>query len=215
VAVGVGRATIMSEYSRRAVHASGVGMPTIYLLDIVNWTQLRYFMLIVTAIVFTLEGLRLGVGFEHWLYDEATREYEQHAVAGYALYMLSMTAVAVLFAPMVTIPAMLMLIIADPISGMLGDNAEDEHKRLAVVGVTFGLCALLAVPFTYAGVGGMAGIAAGIVGGGFGAVADGIKPIVAGVGVDDNLTIPPAATIGIVVTFLLFGVDTGFDPLWV
>jgi len=122
----------MSEYGRRAVHASGVGMPTIYLLDIVNWTQLRYFMLIVTAIVFTLEGLRLGVGFEHWLYDEVTREYEQHAVAGYALYMLSMTAVAVLFAPVVTIPAMLMLIIADPISGMLGENAEDEHKRLAV-----------------------------------------------------------------------------------
>lgn len=205
----------MSEYGRRAVHASGIGMPTIYLLDIVNWTQLRYFMLAVTAIVFMLEGLRLGGGFEHWIYDELTREYEQHVVAGYALYMLSMTAIAVLFAPMVAIPAMLMLIVADPVSGMLGNNAQDEHKRLAVVGVTFGLCVLFAVPFTYAGVGGIAGITAGVVGGGFGAVADGIKPIVAGVSVDDNLTIPPAAATGIVATCLLFGVDAGFEPLWV
>ncbi|MFB6293986.1 MAG: dolichol kinase, partial [Halonotius sp.] len=112
------------------------------------------------------------------------------------------------------IPAMLMLIIADPISGMLGDNAEDEHKRPAVVAATFGLCVLLALPFTVAAVGPTAGVAAGLVGGGFGAVADGIKPVIAGFGVDDNLTIPPAAAVGIVATFLVFGVDTGFDPLW-
>jgi len=210
----------MSEYGRRAIHASGVGMPAIYLLNIVTWTELRYFMLVVTGIVFALEFLRLVVGLNHWVYDAVTRPYEQTTVAGYALYMLSMTAVAVLFGPAVTIPSMLMLIIGDPVSGMLGENAEDEHKRPAVVAATFGLCFLLAVPFTVAGVDATAnsglavGVAAAVVGAACGAVADGIKPIVRGVAVDDNLTIPPAAAVGIAVTFWLFGVDTGFDPLW-
>lgn len=204
----------MSEYGRRAIHASGVGMPAIYLLDIVTWTELRYFMLVVTGIVFTLEFLRLVVGLNHRLYNGITRPYEQHAVAGYALYMLSMTTVAVLFDPAVTIPAMLMLILGDPVSGMLGDNAADEHKRSAVVAATFGVCFLLAVPFTIAGVGTAVGVAAAAVGALFGAVADGIKPVIRGVGVDDNLTIPPVAAAGIVGTFWLFGVDVGFDPLW-
>ena len=204
----------MSEYSRRAIHASGVGMPAIYLLDIVTWIELRYFMLVVTAIVFILEFLRLVVGLTHRLYDEITRPYEQHAVAGYALYMLSMTTVAVLFDPSVTIPAMLMLILGDPISGMLGNNAADEHKRPAVVAATFGVCFLLAVPLTVAGSNTTVGVAAAGVGAAIGAVADGVKPVIRGVGVDDNLTIPPVAAVGIVVTFWLFGVDTGFAPLW-
>ena len=205
----------MSEYGRRAIHASGVGMPVIYLLDMVTWTELRYFMLVVTGIVFTLEFLRLVVGLSHRLYDEITRPYEQEAIAGYALYMLSMTVVAVLFGPAVTIPAMLMLILGDPISGVLGDNAADEHKRPAVVAATFGVCSLLAVPFTVAGSTLGVGVAAAGVGATFGAVADGIKPVVRGVAVDDNLTIPPVAAAGIAVTFWLLGVDTGFDPLWV
>jgi dolichol kinase len=120
----------------------------------------------------------------------------------------------VLFGPSVTIPAMLMLILGDPISGMLGDNAADEHKRPAVVAATFGVCFLLAVPFTVAGSSTTVGVAAAGVGAAVGAVADGIKPVIRGVGVDDNLTIPPAAAAGIVATFLVFGVDTGLDPLW-
>jgi dolichol kinase len=204
----------MTEYGRRAIHASGVGMPAIYLLDIVTWRELRYFMLVVTGLVFSLEFLRLVIGFNHRLYDEVTRPYEQHAVAGYALYMLSMTGVAVLFAPAVTIPAMLMLIIGDPVSGTLGDNAADEHKRPVVIAATFGICFLLAIPFTIAGVGPAAGIAAAAVGAALGAIADGIKPIVCGVAVDDNLTIPPVAAAGIAVTFWLLGVDVGFAPLW-
>jgi len=205
----------MTEYGRRAIHASGVGMPAIYLLDIVTWTELRYFMLAVTGIVFTLEFLRLVGGLNHWIYDEVTRSYEQHSVAGYALYMLSMTAVAVLFGPAVTIPAMLMLILGDPISGELGDNAADEHKRPAVVAAMFVVCFVLAVPFTVAGSTLGVGAGAAAVGALFGAIADGIKPIIGGVAVDDNLTIPPVAAAGIVVTFWLLGVDTGFDPIWV
>jgi len=204
----------MSEYSRRAVHVSGAGMPLLYLLGLATWNQLRYFMVGVTAVAFSLEFLRLVVGLNHWLYDELTRPYEVDNVAGYAFYMLSVTLVAVTFGPSVALPAVLMLSIADPISGALSDNGPHEHKRPAVVGVTFGLCFLLAVPFTIAWSTPAAGAAAAAGGALLGAIADGIKPIVRGVAVDDNLTIPLAAAIGIAGTFWLLGVGTGFDPLW-
>jgi dolichol kinase len=203
----------MSEYGRRAVHISGVGMPLLYLLDLATWTQLRYFMLGATAITFVLEFLRLGVGLNHWLYDELTREYEQDNVAGYLFYMSSMTLVALLFGPAVTIPAILMLTVADPISGALGDNGPYEHKRPAVIGLTVGVCFLLAAPFTVPWAGLLAGSAAAAGGALLGAIADGIKPIIRGIAVDDNLTMPLAAAIGIAGTFWLLGVDTGFDPM--
>ena len=202
----------MSEYGRRAVHLSGVGMPLLYLLELATWDQLRYLMLGITAVAFVLEFLRLVVGLNHWLYDELTREYEQDNIAGYAFYMSSMTAVALLFGPAVTIPAILMLAVGDPISGALGDNGPDEHKRPAVIGATFGVCFLLAVPFTAAWSTLAVGSAAAAGGALLGAIADGVKPIIRGVAVDDNLTIPPAAAVGIAGIFWLLGVETGFDP---
>lgn len=204
----------MSEYGRRAVHVSGVGMPLLYLLDLATWTQLRLFMIGVTAVAFGLEFLRLVVGLNHWLYDELTRPYEADSVAGYALYMLSVTAVTVTFGPSVALPAVLMLAVADPISGMMSDNGPHEHKRPAVVAATAGICVLLAAPFTVAANGPAAGMAAAAGGALPAAVADGIKPIVRGVAVDDNLTIPVAAAVGIAGVFWLLGVDTGVDPLW-
>ena len=203
----------MSEYSRRAVHVSGAGMPLLYLLGLATWNQLRYFMIGVTAVAFGLEFLRLVVGLNHWLYDELTRPYEADNVAGYAFYMLSVTLVAVIFGPSVALPAVLMLSIADPISGALSDNGPHEHKRPAVVAVTFGLCLLLAAPFTVAASGSVAGIAAAAGGALPAAVADGIKPIIRGVAVDDNLTIPLVAAVGIAGTWWLLGVETGFDPV--
>ena len=209
----------MSEYGRRAVHVSGVGMPLLYLLDLATWTQLRYFMIGVTAVAFVLEFLRLVVGLNHWLYDKLTRPYEADNVAGYAFYMLSVTLVAVTFGPSVTLPAVLMLSIADPISGALSDNGPHEHKRPAVIGLTFGLCFLLAVPFAVAwstATAGTAAAGAAAAAGGalLAAVADGIKPVIRGVAVDDNLTMPLAAAVGIAGVFWLLGVDTGFDPFW-
>lgn len=204
----------MSEYGRRAVHVSGVGMPLLYLLGLATWTQLRYFMVGVTAVAFVLEFLRLVVGLNHWLYDKLTRDYEADNVAGYAFYMLSVTLVAVTFGPSVTLPAVLMLAVADPISGALSDNGPHEHKRPAVVGATFGLCFLLAVPFTAAWSDPAAGAAAAAGGALLAAIADGIKPIVRGVAVDDNLTMPLAAAVGIAGVFWLLGVGTGFDPFW-
>ena len=205
----------MSEYGRRAVHASGVGLPLLYLLGLSTWTQLRYLMIAVTVVVFSLEFLRLVVGLDHWIYEELTREYEADSVAGYAYYMLSMTAVALLFGPTVTIPAILMLALADPISGALGRNGPHDHKRPTVVVVMFGVCFLFAAPFTIPWAGLPAGAAAAAGGALLGAVADGIKPIIRGVAVDDNLTIPPAAAIGIAGVFWVLGVETGFDPFGV
>ncbi len=203
----------MSEYGRRAVHASGVGMPLLYLLGLASWTQLRYLMIFITAVVFILEFLRLVVGLNHWIYDELTREYEQDSVAGYAYYMVSMTTVALLFGPVVTIPAILMLALGDPFSGMLGENGAHEHKRPAVIGATAGFCFLLAAPFTIPWAGVAVGAAAAAIGALCGAIADGVKPIIRGVAVDDNLTIPPVAALGIAGTLWVLGVDTGFDPI--
>ena len=202
----------VSEYGRRAVHASGVGLPLLYLLGVLTWTQLRYLMIGVTIVVFLLEFLRLVVGFNHWIYDELTREYEQDGVAGYAFYMLSMTVVALLFGPTVTIPAILMLALGDPISGALGNNGPHDHKQPAVVAAMFGVCFVFAALFTIPWAGPAAGAAAAAGGALLGAIADGIKPIIRGVAVDDNLTIPPAAAVGIAGVFWLLGVDTGFDP---
>ena len=204
----------MSEYGRRAVHVSGVGMPLLYLSGLATWNQLRYFMVGVTAVAFVLEFLRLVVGLNHWLYDELTREYEVDSVAGYAFYMVSITLVAVSFGPSVTLPAVLMLAVADPISGALSDNGPDEHKRPAVIGLTFGLCFLLAVPFTVAWSDLAVGAAAAVGGALLAAVADGIKPVVRGVAVDDNLTMPLAAAVGIAGVLWLLGIETGFDPFW-
>jgi len=188
-------------------------MPLLYLLELATWTQLRLFMLGVTAVAFVLVFLRLVVGLNHWLYDELTRPYEADNVAGYALYMLSVTAVTVTFGPSVALPAVLMLAVADPISGMLSDNGAHEHKRPAVVAATVGLCFLLAVPFTIAANGPAVGAAAAAGGALPAAVADGIKPIVRGIAVDDNLTIPLVAAAGIAGVCWLLGVDTGFEPV--
>ncbi|NUE01382.1 dolichol kinase [Halorubraceae archaeon YAN] len=201
------------ELGRRAVHASGVGIPLLYLLNLATWTQVRYVLLLATAIVFILEFLRLGVGLNHRIYDELTREYEQESIAGYALYMISMSAVGLMFTPVVAIPAMLMLSIGDPISGMLGSNGPHEHKApqvwIAMSIVCFTLAAVIVVP----AVGGLIAVLAAALGAVAAAIADGIKPIIRGIPVDDNLTIPPAGALGIAIVLWLGGVGPVVDPV--
>ncbi|XVH32764.1 dolichol kinase [Haloferacaceae archaeon DSL9] len=193
------------EYRRRAVHASGVGLPLLYLLGFVTWGQLRVLLVGVTALVFVLEFLRLVVGLNHRIYDELTREYEQEHVAGYAFYMLSMTAVALVFAPVIALPGMLMLVIGDPISGMLGTNGPREHKAPYIWAIMFGVCFALAAAVILPEVGGLVGVAAAAAGALGGMTADCVKPVIRGRGVDDNLTIPPAASLGIAFVFWLAG----------
>lgn len=198
----------MSEIERRFVHASGTGFPALFLLDLATWQQLQYLLVLATAAAGLLEFLRLYVGLNWSIYDRLTREYEQDNPAGYALYFVSMTAVAFLFEPPVAVPGMLMLTVGDPISGLLGSNEAGRAKRFGVLAAMFAVCFLLAVPFTTSAVPSSAwlvGVAAAAVGATGATLADGVKPVVATYVIDDNLSIPPAACLGIWIVLSVAG----------
>ena len=177
------------EVARRLVHASGSAVPLAHLLapGLVTWTVVKAFMALAVAVAVVLEFFRLSVGLDWAIYDRLTREYEQDNPAGYALYMVGMAAVAwaVGLAGMTTavaVPAMLMLTVGDPISGLLGSADASNVKQAWVLLVMFGVCTLLAAPFVRP--------VAAILGGAAATFADGVKPRIAGYVVDDNLSIP-------------------------
>jgi dolichol kinase len=80
---------------------------------------------------------------------------------------------------------MLMLTVADPVSGLLGSGTLRPTKQAWVLLATFGVATLLAAPFVPSTAAVFGGVAA--------TVADGVKPVVRGYVIDDNLTIPVAA----------------------
>jgi dolichol kinase len=189
--------TTGAELKRRAVHASGVGFPALYLLGIVDWPTLGWLLLVAAGVAAGLETIRLGVGLDWAIYETLTREYERDNVAGYALYMFSMTGVALVFSPRVAVPGMLMLTLGDPISGLLGSNEAGRAKRAGVLGVMFAVCFALAALVLV----GTAPLPIALLGAAVGAagatVADGFTPVIRGYVLDDNLTIPPVACLGI------------------
>jgi len=177
------------EIGRRLVHAAGALVPGAYLLDtriletgLLTWSTIRAIAVVGLIATTILEAARLYGGLEHPIYDRLTREYEQEKIAGYALYVLGGTITVFVFGPQVAIPALFMLTLGDPISGML---SSDELRVVARPRVFVGMFAtsfVLAFPFVPPVV---------AVAGALGAtVADGVKPIIAGYVVDDNLTIP-------------------------
>ncbi|MFC7168590.1 dolichol kinase [Halobium salinum] len=187
---------------------SGTGLPALYLLDLVTWRELQYLLAAGLLVAGVLEFFRLFVGLDWWVYRRLTREYERGNPAGYALYFVSLTAVAFLFDPPVAVPGMLMLTVGDPISGLLGSNDAGRGKRLGVLAAMFGVCFLLAVPFTTsqaASVPWLVGVAAAAAGAAGATLADGVKPVVATYVIDDNLSIPPAACVAIWAVLLLGG----------
>ena len=179
------------EVKRRLVHVSGTGLPALYLLGLLKWQQLRWLLLVGSCVALVLEILRLFVGLDWQIYDELTRSYEQDNLAGYALYFFGMTATAWVFEPRIAIPAMLMLTIADPISGLIG-SGELGIKAAHTLLVTFAVCLLIAsvlgLPFPAAVLGAIAAT-----------LADGVKPVIAGYVIDDNLTIPLGAAVAMFV----------------
>ncbi len=197
------------ELRRRAIHASGSGFPLIYVADLVTWPQLRRILIAALVSVTILEFLRLVVGLDHSIYDRLTREYEQDNVAGYALFVMSVTLVAFVFPPPVAIAGMLMLSIGDPIAGLLGDAEATSAKKAGVLAVMFLVCFILAAPFTLQVPGTTPSVAFAAAGAGaLGAtVADGLKPVIRGYVIDDNLTIPPLGCLGIVAVFTAAGVS--------
>ncbi|WP_338740625.1 dolichol kinase [Haloplanus salilacus] len=193
------------ELKRRAVHASGVGFPALYLLELAHWVTLGYVLVAASVVAAGLEAVRLGVGLDWTIYETLTREYERNNVAGYALYTFSMTGVALLFDPVVAVPGMLMLAIGDPVSGLLGSNEAGRAKRAGVLVTMFAVCFSLAAAVLVGHVALPTALAAAAVGGAGATVADGFTPVIRGYVVDDNLTIPPVACLGIQVVLWASG----------
>ena len=182
------------ELGRRLVHASGAAIPGAYLLDqyiletgLVTWRVVQAVAVAGLLATAVLESLRLSGTLEHPIYDRLTREYEQDKVAGYALYVISGTAVVLVFEPQIAVPALFMLTLGDPVSGLLSTGELRTVKRPRVLIGMFLVSLALAYPF----VGAVAAVA-----GALGAMlADGVKPTVGDYVIDDNLTIPIAAAI--------------------
>jgi dolichol kinase len=179
----------MGELKRRAVHVSGTALPAAYLLGIITYEWVRWLFLLGALVALCLEAVRLSVGLDWRLYDELTREYERDNLAGYALYMVAATVVAFAFDARIAVPAILMLTIADPLSGLLGSSELRSMKQFSVLAVTFAVCLLIAIPFVPP-VSALLGAAAAT-------LADGVKPVFRGYVIDDNLTIPVAAALAI------------------
>jgi dolichol kinase len=184
------------ELKRRLVHASGTGLPLLYVLEFVTWRQFGFVMLACSAVAATLEFVRLVIGLDWAIYDELTRPYEQENVAGYGLYMFSITAVVLVFAPHVAVPATLMLTIGDPISGLLsGAREAGEPKRLRTLAAMFAVCLAVSVPFLVPPAGVVAGVVASVAAAAAATLADGFTPVISGYVVDDNASIPVVAAV--------------------
>lgn len=182
------------ELKRRLVHASGAGLVVLYLLAttfdlVLTWVRFQLLMVFLAVGTLGLEFVRLRIGLEWWIYEKLTREYEQDQVAGYGLYMISMTIVVLLFEPDIALPAMLMLAIGDPISGTVSDNTLKFVKGPKVLVTMFVVSAIIAAPF-------LAEHPPAIVAAALGStLADGIKLKIGDYIVDDNLTIPIYAAV--------------------
>ena len=176
------------EIVRRLVHASGTAVPLAYLfVPAVEWVHVQGLLIAGLLVALVLEIVRLVVGLDWWVYETLIREYEQDNLAGYFLAVFSMAVVALAFEPTVAVPAILMLTIADPVSGLLGSGELRTAKDVTVLLTTFAVATLLAVPFVPATAAVCGGVAA--------TVADGIKPVVSGYVVDDNLSIPVTSAV--------------------
>ena len=173
------------EVGRRLLHLGGVVFPLAYLFELVTWTDLQLLYVGGSALAILLEGLRLGVGVDWSLFERLTRDYERSNVAGYALYTFSSTAVILAFDPRIALPGVLMLVIGDPVSGLLGASGPGETKEPLVLAITFGVCLGIALVFADPIPAGLGAAAA--------TIADGTTPVLGGHVIDDNLTIPPAA----------------------
>ncbi|MFB6354412.1 MAG: dolichol kinase [Halobacteriales archaeon] len=181
------------ELGRRLVHASGSIVPLAYVAEVVSWPQVQALALAATAVVGTLEAVRLSasvdwVGYrllDRLVYRRLIRSYEEDNPGGYALFVVGGTVAAFAFPPTVAVPAFLMLTIADPVSGLLADNEYGAPKRPAVLAVTFAVGGLIAVPFVP--------VLPALLGALTATAADGFTPVVHGYVIDDNIGIPIGA----------------------
>jgi dolichol kinase len=178
------------DLGRRLVHVAGTAFPALLVVPFIKWWQIVGLMLAVTVATLILEVARLGFGLHLFLFDYL-REYEENSPAAYLLFMGSASTVAVAFEPRIAIPAILMLTLADPIAGTASVGELRRVKRPRALATMYLACALLALPFLHED-------PLAVVLGGFGGmIADGVKPTVRGMVIDDDLTIAPVGAAGI------------------
>lgn len=181
------------EVPRRLVHASGSIVPLAYVADIATWDQIRLVFATGIVIALSLEAIRLLARIELPMVDRLIREYEKNYLAGYALYVIAGGSVGLVFEPTFAVPAILMLTIGDPIAGLLSTGELRQVKRPQVLLSMFVICLALA----WWSLDPLPAVAAAAVA----TLADGVKPVVKGYVIDDNLTIPVgAATAGYLAT---------------
>jgi len=199
------------ELGRRVVHASGATIPGAYLLDqhvlstgLITWRVVQGVAVFGLVLAAVLEAARLSGTIEHPIYDTLTREYEQDKVAGYALYVVSGTVVVLAFAPPIAVPSLLMLMLGDPVSGLLSTGELRTVKRPRVLVGMFVVSVAFAYPFMWTVTGDpvLGGVAA-VAGAAGATVADGVKPTIRDYVIDDNLTIPIVAAVAMQAVLLL------------
>lgn len=180
------------ELKRRLVHVSGTAIPALYVVGISSWRTVIVLAVGGMLIAGVLEVLRLTGQLEWRIYDVLTRDYEADNPAGYALYFVGMAIVAIGFRadPNLAVAAILMLTIGDPISGLLGSTGPEGVKGTSVLVIMFLVCLALAAPFLIAMTTVPIGLTAAVMGAVAATVADGVKPVIAGYVIDDNVTIP-------------------------
>ena len=181
---------MFDEVERRLVHASGAVVPALWLAG-ADWAVVKWILPAGAVVALAMEAGRLSGRLDLVIYDRLTREYEQDALAGYALYMISTGVVSVFFPPVIAVPAILMLALGDPVGGLLSSGEFRRVKRPLAMAGMFAVCLLIALPFV--------GPVAAVLGAAGAALADGVKPVVGGYVIDDNLTIPPVAALGMLV----------------
>jgi len=199
------------ELGRRLVHASGATIPGAFLLDryvlstgLITWRVVQAVAGCGLLLAAVLETARLSGIIEHPIYDTLTREYEQDKVAGYALYVVSGTVVVLAFEPPIAVPALFMLMLGDPVSGVLSTGELRTVKRPRVLVGMFVVSFAFAYPFMWTVTGDpVAGGLAAVAGAAGAMVADGVKPTVRDYVIDDNLTIPIAAAVAMQAGLLL------------
>jgi dolichol kinase len=175
-------------YERRLVHFSGTLVPVSYLAGLLEWNQIRILLAGGAALAIVLEFVRLYIGLDWVVFDRLTRHYEQDNPAGYALAVIGGALVGLAFAPEIAVPSLLLLTIADPIAGILGDvDNADTRKAWWVMATTFLVCIAITAPLMPLRA--IVPVSAVVV------LADAVKPRVFGFVVDDNFSIPVGAAI--------------------
>jgi len=175
-------------YQRRLVHLSGALVPIGYLATVLSWRLVQYLLAIGAGLAVTLEVVRLYVGLDWVVFDRLTRDYEQTNPAGYALAVVGSALVVWVFEPLIAVPALLLLTIVDPVSGVLSTVDDvDRWKPPWVMGVAFLLGLAIAVPLLPLRA--AVPVATVVV------VADAVKPRIWGFVIDDNVSIPVSAAV--------------------